>query len=237
MTSHFHLHWLLWAVFVGSSTALVATPAHAQRRTPNARASREPSQPSMPVGTPSAGRSGIIPRGRVTFTAEREAAALTFVRENRPELPAVLEDLKARQPAEYQRAICDLFWTSEMLADMRQGDAQRHDYALRSWQLESLAHLQAARLAGATGNIEQLQAELNQTVEQLVDAQIESSSYEVRRMEAQLRRAQDHHKRLAGRRDELVRERAAALSQAIEQSAIPPAENPSKPISPATGVE
>ncbi len=34
------------------------------------------------------------------FTQEREAAALTFVRKNRPELLAMLEGLKLRRPAE-----------------------------------------------------------------------------------------------------------------------------------------
>jgi hypothetical protein len=208
--------FLALTVVVLSVVALAATPASAQRRPQNGSGARP--QPARPADAAQANRSGIIPRNRVTFTAEREAAALKFVEENRPELPAVLADLKARQPAEYQRAICDLFWTSEMLAAMRQDDPQRHELALRTWQLESLAHLQAARIAGAPENASLLQAELEQTVEQLVAAQLEESAYAVKRQEAQLKRSQERQKKLEARRAELVQERLSAIQQTIEST-------------------
>lgn len=218
MTAQFRARSFLLAVFVACISAIVATAAHAQRGAPNGSAWRERNQPAVPAPTAPAGRSGITPRARVIFTAEREAAALTFARDNRPELPAVLEDLKARQPAEYQRAICDLFWTSEMLTGIRQDDPKRHELALRTWQLESLANLQAARLPVAKDNVEQLQSELEQTVEQLVAAQLDESAYVVRRQEAQLKRAKDRQKRLEERRAELVQERLGSMLQMVKSA-------------------
>ncbi|MCI0492439.1 MAG: hypothetical protein L0Z07_05850 [Planctomycetes bacterium] len=154
----------------------------------------------------------------ITFTPEREAAALTFVRANLPELLPVLEDLKIRQSAEYQRAICDFFWTSETLATIRQQDPKRYNLALQMWRLETQTHLLTSQLVRQPADAERLRAELEQTVQQLVDVQIETSAYDVERLESQVRRAQGRHQRLADRRDELVRERLDALSQAIEQS-------------------
>jgi len=196
--------------------AMMAGSAEAQRsankRNPVPRDAKSEAAPPAPTRLPKA-----APRS-VTFTPEREAAALAFVAAHRPELPPVLYDLKARQPAEYQRAICDFFWVSETLAAMRQEDPQRHDLALRTWRLETLANLLTSQLAGQPANAERLRGELEQAVGQLVDVQIETSAYDLKRQEAQLRRAQDRHQRLADRRDELLRERLNALSQAIEQS-------------------
>jgi hypothetical protein len=162
----------------------------------------------------------------VTFTPEREAAALAFVRQNRPELDSVLADLKTRQPTEYQRAICDFFWASETLTLMRQEEPRRHDLALRAWQLESLVHYLASQLAGQPAEAGRLRGELELAVQQLVDVQIDTSAYEVERQETQLRRSQDRQKKLAARRDELVRERLNALSEAIEKSGSTAGRNP-----------
>ncbi|MBI1902229.1 MAG: hypothetical protein HYS13_14100 [Planctomycetia bacterium] len=205
---------------------VVWTAAQAQNRPSDRASPRDRGQPVKLTDAALTAQLGLIPRGKVTFTAEREAAALTFARQNRPELLDVLEDLKTRQATEYQRAICDLFWTSEMLAAVRQQDQQRYECALRTWQLEALANLLAARLAGAPADADRVKAELAQTVAQLVDAQLEESAYAVRRQEAQWKRAQDRQKRLEGQRDELVRERVGAMLKAIESSEPLPASDP-----------
>jgi hypothetical protein len=162
-------------------------------------------------------RSVNVSRRSVQFTPEREAAALTFVRIHRPELLQVLERLKTSNEQEYQRAVCDFFWTSETLSRLRQDDPPGYELALRAWRLEALTHFLASQLAARPSEAESLRTELEQTVQQLVDAQIESSAHEVRRIEAQHRRAQDRHARLAQRREELVTERLTALIKAIEQ--------------------
>ena len=54
------------------------------------------------------------------FTEEREAAAMTFVRMNHPELASLLDQLKLNDVAEYQRAIRELFHSSEKLAQLQE---------------------------------------------------------------------------------------------------------------------
>lgn len=201
----------------------------AQQRQPQAARNnqRTPAAPREVESPPVAGaRSAGVSRRNVTFTPEREAAALTFVRINRPELLEVLERLKGSNEAEYQRAICDFFWTSETLAGLRQDDARAYELALRAWRLEAQTHFLASQLAARPSEAQALRDELEQTVQELVDAQIETSAYETRRLESQLRRAQDRHARLAQRREELVAERLAALSKAIGESKLQPQENP-----------
>lgn len=209
-----------------AALAVSLATVEAQHRSPAPQAA----QSGKRVPSPRQPESNSLPGARLTkapprsltFTPEREAAALAFVRLNRPELLELLEDLRTRNATEYQRAICDFFWTSEHLAAIREGEPGRYELALRTWQLETQTHLLTSQLAARSADAERLRAELEQVIQQLVDAQIASSAYEVRRMEAQLCRAQDRHKRLEGRRDELVREHSAALSQAIEQSVSTP---------------
>jgi hypothetical protein len=83
-----------------------------------------------------------------------------------------------------------------------------------------------SELAGQPADAERLRSELEQTVQQLVDVQIETSAYDLKRQEAQLRRAQERHQRLAGSKDELVRERLKVLMQAAEQPGTPEKSQP-----------
>ncbi len=219
MSSRSAFSVFLIAVLAGSLTTADAQQQSGQTR-PSGKRGAAPRESETP---PLAGTrlTKAAPRS-ITFTPEREAAALAFVRIHRSELLLVLEDLKTRQPKEYQRAICDFFWTSETLASIRQEDSPRYELALRTWRLETLSHYLTSQLAGQPADAERLRGELQETIQQLVDVQIETSAYDVKRQEAQLRRAQDRHQRLADRRDELVRERLSALSQAIEKSSSTP---------------
>jgi hypothetical protein len=155
------------------------------------------------------------PARTVVFTEEREAAARTFVRNNRPEMEAVLDQLRLSKPTEYQQVICDLFRTSELFSAMRQTDRARHDTALKIWQVEAKTHLLAAQLASRPENAESLKSELRTTVEQLADLQIEQSANEVRQWEAKLRRAEGQRKKLEAGRGEFVNQRVDAILQAV----------------------
>ncbi len=50
-----------------------------------------------------------------------------------------------------------------------------------------------------------------------VELQIEPTAYQVRRMEGELERLRKHHQEQESRRAELVRERMAAMLQAVQQ--------------------
>ncbi|MGE0605749.1 MAG: hypothetical protein AB7O62_01390 [Pirellulales bacterium] len=78
-------------------------------------------------------------------TPEREAAALMFVRIHHPELSAVLEQLKANKPEQYDRAIRELFRTCEQLNRTQDNDVQKYALDLEAWKVKSRIQLLAAR--------------------------------------------------------------------------------------------
>ena len=170
-----------------------------------------------PEGPKPEGKQPIDAPPLPMFTEEREAAALTFARKNRPELLKMLEELKARNPAEYQRAVRDLFRTSEMLASINQEDPARYELALKGWQAETHTHLLAARLVHRQGDGDQVKGELKQAIAKLVDLQLEQVAEQVRRMEAGLEQTRRHHQELKSRRGEIVRQRMEAMLEMIEQ--------------------
>lgn len=78
-------------------------------------------------------------------TPEREAAALMFVQINHPELSAVLEQLKADKPGEYDKAIRELFKTCEQLNRTQDSDPRKYALDLDAWKIKSRIQLLAAR--------------------------------------------------------------------------------------------
>lgn len=80
------------------------------------------------------------------LTPEREAAAMTFVRQHHAELVELLLYLKDQKPAAYRQAILDLFRASERLALWQERDYERYELDLALWKTESRIELLAARL-------------------------------------------------------------------------------------------
>jgi hypothetical protein len=97
--------------------------------------------PSKPADPPKA----VKPAQQPPLTPEREAAAITFVRQHHAELVDLLNQLKETKPAEYQAAIRELFQTSERLAQLREQDPQRYELELDVWKTKSRIQLLAAR--------------------------------------------------------------------------------------------
>jgi hypothetical protein len=80
------------------------------------------------------------------FTLEREAAALTFVNLHHPDLALLLAQLKNSQSDQYERAIRELFRTSENLAQLQEREPQRYEFELESWRLNSRIQVLVAKL-------------------------------------------------------------------------------------------
>src|SRR5258707_15196757 len=78
--------------------------------------------------------------------AEREAAALAFVRENHPELASLLEQLKAMKPEQYERAIAELAQVGRTLANYKKNDERRYRLAPGTGKAERRAELPARPL-------------------------------------------------------------------------------------------
>ena len=86
------------------------------------------------------------PKAKVPpVSADREAAALEFVKEHQPELARLLEYLRHKQPRQYQRAVRELARTADRLKMTRERDPRRYELELQAWQVRSRIDLLAAR--------------------------------------------------------------------------------------------
>ncbi|MHB8973507.1 MAG: hypothetical protein ACYC3X_28055 [Pirellulaceae bacterium] len=79
------------------------------------------------------------------WSPEREAAALTFVRQELPELARLLDYLRKNQPRQYQRAVRELARTAERLSQIKERDPRRYELELQAWQTHARIDLLAAK--------------------------------------------------------------------------------------------
>jgi hypothetical protein len=107
-------------------------------------------------------KSGKAPTA-ARLAPEREAAVLAFVKNNHPQLSELLIYLREKQPKQYERAVRDLFRTTERLAKIHDQDRDRYKLELKAWQVKSRIQLIAARLRMSPDD-DQLQGELRQAL-------------------------------------------------------------------------
>lgn len=87
----------------------------------------------------------------MVITPEREAAVLTFVRLNHPELEALLVHLKAASNnKDYERAIRELYRVTERLALIHDRDSTQYELELRAWKIQSRLQLLSAKMQMAS---------------------------------------------------------------------------------------
>jgi hypothetical protein len=118
------------------------------------------------------------------FTKEREAAALTFVRSHHPELADLLAQLKAANVTEYQRAIRDLFLSSEHLAQIEERNPQRYDLELQNWRVNSRIQLLVARMTMQPSPA--LESELRQVLAERIEVREQLLEFEHERAQSRL---------------------------------------------------
>jgi hypothetical protein len=107
------------------------------------------SKPMKAKEAKSAVRKAIRPTHREKlpqFTPERETASLSFVKEQHPQLIAVLERLKKINPEEYQWAIREIASDCDQLSNVKNRDANEYAVQLEAWRLRSKVGLAAADL-------------------------------------------------------------------------------------------
>lgn len=141
--------------------------------------------------------------------AERESAALAFVRANHPELAALLEPLKAMDPAQYQKAIAELFQVSRTLANLKKNDPRRYEAGLSVWKARSRVEVLAAQLAGAPSP--GLEGQLRSAVENQVEAQLAQQKLERTLAEERIKSLNLSIDRMEKNRDALVESRTQGL--------------------------
>ena len=130
------------------------------------------------------------------YTPEREAAALTFAALQHPELTNLIGPLKETNPKEYERAIRELFRTSERLALIREKSPERYDIELEAWKFGSRIRVLAARLSMARDPA--LEQEVRELLAKQLDARVqlmlldrEDLEQRLKKLESQIKTAQD----------------------------------------------
>jgi hypothetical protein len=164
--------------------------------------------PRAPKGTgqgAGAGRDDKLP----LFTPEREAAAMTFVRQNHPELGKLLGQLKSSNADAYERAVRELFRTSEQLADMRGRDPRRYELDLAAWKLNSRIQLLAARRSMT--NDPTVEDELRSALHEQIDVRVEQHLLERERAAARVEKLDAMIRTLRDGEDQDVEKRLVRL--------------------------
>ncbi|HEX4130212.1 MAG TPA: hypothetical protein VHZ24_09220 [Pirellulales bacterium] len=179
---------------------------------PDATTKPEPAtkQGDAPAKSKATGRKGRHVTG---FTPEREAAAMTFVRMHHGELAELLEQLKESNPQEYQRAIRDLFQSSEKLAQIEERNPHRYELELQDWKLNSRIQVLVARLTMRRDPV--VEQELRQTLAEQLDMREQLLVNDEERAEAKLAEAQEHLAQFRRNREQWVDQR---LNKLLDQT-------------------
>jgi hypothetical protein len=150
------------------------------------------------------------------FTPEREAAALSFVKQHHPELQDLLSQLKSSNRPEYRRAINELFLASERLAASQERDPLKYELDLRAWKIESRIRLLAARLAMNDNDV--LQGELKELLLEKVEVQLEQQLLERQRVASRLEKLDTSIERLRSQREVEAQKALTKVLQEVQNS-------------------
>ena len=134
------------------------------------------------------------------------------MRENHPELAALLEQLKPMKPAEYERAVRELAQVSRSLAAIKARNPQGYELGLDVWKAKSRVELLAAKLASASGPSPELESQLRRAVEDQLDGEIRQQTVrDATRLEERLKKLKENLDRLESRRDSIIESRYQAF--------------------------
>ncbi len=117
---------------------------------------------TVTAGEKSTSKSPRQPVSQIVITPAREAAAVTFAQTHHAELAKLLSRLKRRNKTQYERAIRELFRTSERLARMQEVNSGRYASSLKMWRLNSGIRLLAAKMT--MSNAPQLESQLKDLI-------------------------------------------------------------------------
>lgn len=127
-------------------------------------------------------------------TPEREAAALKFVELHHKELLRILQSLQSVDADQYERAIEDIFRSSEKLARMKSRSAERYEYELELWKIKSRRNLLIASLP-MVADYEQAMRDIQKTIFHELEIQNQLLQYEAQMTRKRLNRIEETLKR------------------------------------------
>jgi hypothetical protein len=138
----------------------------------------------------------------ILVTPEREAAVLTFVHRNHAELADLLSALKTNDPEQYERAVRDIFRTTERLAQIQERDLLQYELEIAAWTAQSRVELLAAKLKMESSD--ELIKQLREALKVQNNARVALLKHERQKAADRLGKLDSDIARFEGDRDEVV---------------------------------
>jgi hypothetical protein len=173
-----------------------------------------------PAGTASApARANAKKDGKtrpaVTVTPESEAAVMAFIQRNHAELADLLVYLRASQPEEYERAIKEIYRTTQRLAMIQERDPLQYDLEVAAWTAQSRVQLLAAKLK--MGSSDDLVNQLRSALQVQSAAKIDLLKHERQKAADRLEKIESDVTRLEANRSEVVERQLKLLTKAASE--------------------
>ena len=127
--------------------------------------------------------------GSVAGDGESEAAALSLVRDELPQLNRVLDRLRSDSPSHYEKAIRDISRSAKRLESMRLRDEKLYSLELHLLKSRTSISLLVARLK--IRDDESDRSSLKRAIGQLHSVELSRAKYEVESIEKRLQRTEE----------------------------------------------
>lgn len=197
--------------------------ADAARAQSKAKPDRDQAEAQKPASNKPEKRSEPA-RKAFGLTPEREAAVMTFVKLNHPDLEMLLTHLKQSEPKEYEKAVRDLTRVIDRLAASKDRDADMYELELRSWKAQSRLQLLSARQA--MGASDDLRDEMREVIREQGEVRTEILKREKQRIQDRLTRIESELSRLEKNSDRWVEQQLKSIAgPAPEKKPNKPAKN------------
>ena len=154
-------------------------------------------------------------RPPVAVTPEHEAAVMSFVQRNHPELADLLVYLRAAQPEEYERAVKEIFRTTVRLATIQERDPLQYDLEVAAWTAQSHVQLLAAKLK--MGSSDDLVKQLRAALQMQNAAKVALLKHERQKAADRLEKLESDITRLEANRDDVVDRQLKLLTRAAAE--------------------
>ena len=155
------------------------------------------------------------PKAPAGVTAQQEAEVMQFLRQHHTELAELLGHLQLSRPADYTRAVRDIWHARERLRQFEKGDGDRYELELQSWVIQSKIQLLVARLAMSDSPA--LRDELRRLLADQLDLKVRSMQIERDRTAERLRKLDEQLQRLTDNRMEILEKEFLSLTKSSEK--------------------
>ena len=122
--------------------------------------------------------------------------------------------MKSTRPAEFQRAVRDLWYAHERLKQIKQRDGKRYELEVKAWAVESKIQLVVARLAMNDG--EPLRNELRQLLRERADLRLQILISDRDTQTERMKKLQEQIDRLSADQSEMLEKQFTALTKSSE---------------------